>query len=140
MSDEYDFEDVTTDAAVSTYQASTPIFEGLIKEIRELSRKKPDATMSAGKVKIINRVLNDLLQPLKPEPAGKYLEALDDESLPQVSDAVLIMVQFESALDSFKSKYYRYIKGNHYWITDTFVAGLNANTEDEDSEEEDLED
>jgi len=107
VSDEYDFEDVTTDAAVSTYDASTPIFEGLIKEIRGLSRKKPDATMSAGKVKIINRVLNDLLQILKPEPAGKYLEALDDESLPQVSDAVLTMVQFESALVSFESRYRR---------------------------------
>lgn len=139
MSDEYDFEDVTTDAAVSTYQASTPIFEGLIKEIRELSRKKPDATMSAGKVKIINRVLNDLLQFLKSEPAGKYLEALDDEALPQVSDAVLIMVQFESALDSFKSRYHRFIKGQWYWITEEFMAGLNANSEDEDSEEEDLE-
>ena len=48
MSDEYDFEDVTTDAAVSTYQSCTPIFEGLIKEIRELSRKKPDADDECG--------------------------------------------------------------------------------------------
>jgi hypothetical protein len=135
VSDEYDFEDVTTDAAVSTYQASTPIFEGLIKEIRELSKKKPDATMSAGKVKIINRVLNDLLQILKPEPAGKYLEALDDESLPQVSDAVLIMVQFESALESFESRYRRYVGGDHHWITEEFVTAWNADSEEEDSED-----
>lgn len=134
MSDEYDFEDVTTDAAVTTYQASTPIFEGLIKEIRELSRKKPDATMSPGKVKIINRVLNDLLQILKAEPTGKYLEALDDESLPQVSDAVLTMVQFESALCAFKSKYRRYMRGDHHWITEEFVAAWNADSEEEDSE------
>ncbi len=134
MSDEYDFEDVTTDAAVSTYDASTPIFEGLIKEIRGLSRKKPDATMSAGKVKIINRVLNDLLQILKPEPAGKYLEALDDESLPQVSDAVLTMVQFESALVSFESRYRRYIEGSQHWITEDFVAAWNADSEEEDAE------
>ena len=45
--------------------------------------------MSASKVKIINRVLTDLLAILKEEPAGKYLGALDDEALPQVSDAVL---------------------------------------------------
>lgn len=133
MSEAYEFEDVTTDAAVSTYQASTPIFEGLIKEIRELSRKKPDATMSAGKVKIINRVLNDLLQILKPEPAGKYLEALDNDSLPQVSDAVLTMVQFESALNSFKSKYQRLINRKYYWITEEFVARLNTASEEEDS-------
>ena len=62
MSANYEFDDVTTDAAAAIYQASTPIFEGLIAEIRELSKKKPDATMSAGKVKIVNRVLNDLLE------------------------------------------------------------------------------
>lgn len=134
MSDEYDFEDVTTDAVVETYQASTPIFEGLLKEIRELSKKKPDATMSPGKVKIINRVLNDLLQILKSEPAGKYLEALDDKSLPQVSDAVLTMVQFETALDSFESKYCRYMRGDRHWITEEFVADWNADSEEEDSE------
>ena len=129
MSHEYDFGDVTTDAAVSTYRASTPIFEGLIGEIRELSKKKPDATMSASKVKIVNRVLIDLLQILKPEPAGKYLEALDDESLPQVSDAVLTMVQFESALKAFESRYHRYIEGSHHWITEEFVAAWNADRE-----------
>lgn len=110
MSDEYDFEDVTTDAAVEMYEASTPIFEGLIREIRVLSSKKPDATMSASKVQIVNRVLNDLLAILKAEPTGKYLESLDDESLPQLSDAVLTMVQFESAVEAFKSKYHQRVE------------------------------
>ena len=81
--------------------------------------------MSTGKVKIVNRVLSDLLEILKPEPAGKYLEALDDESLPQVSDAVLTMVQFESALKSFASRYCRFIGGEHQWITEKFVAEWN---------------
>ena len=133
MSDEYEFEDITTDAAVATYQASTPIFEGLIKEIRELSRKKPDATMSAGKVKIVNRVLNDLLNILTAEPTGKYLEILNDESLPQVSDAVLTMVQFESALVAFKSKYRQYINHEHYWITQETLDAWNADSREEDS-------
>ncbi len=130
-----EFEDVTTDAAVATYQASTPIFEGLIREIRELSKKKPDATMSTGKVKIVNRVLSDLLEILKPEPAGKYLDALDDESLPQVSDAVLTMVQFESALHSFESRYHRYIEHERHWITKEFVAEWNADSGEGSPEE-----
>jgi hypothetical protein len=134
VSDEYEFENVTTDAAVATYQASTPIFEGLIKEIRELSRKKPDATMSTGKVKIVNRVLNDLLSILKAEPTGKYLEILNDESLPQVSDAVLTMVQFESALEAFKSKYRQYVDGERYWITQEILDAWNADSREEDSE------
>jgi len=130
-----EFEQVTTDAVVATYQASTPIFEALIREIRELSKKKPDATMSTSKVKIVNRVLNDLLDILKPEPAGKYLEALDDESLPQVSDAVLTMVQFESALHSFESRYHRYIGDERHWITKEFVAEWNADSGEEDPED-----
>jgi hypothetical protein len=134
VNDEYEFEDVTTDAAVATYQASTPIFEGLIKEIRELSRKKPDATMSASKVKIVNRVLNDLLNILKAEPTGKYLEILNDESLPQVSDAVLTMVQFESALEAFKSKYRQDVDDERHWITQENLDAWNADSREEDSE------
>lgn len=133
MSDEYEFEEVTTDAAVATYEASTPIFEGLIREIRGLSRKKPDATMSAGKVKIVNRVLNDLLTILKAEPTGKYLESLDDEALPQVSDAVLTMVQFESALQAFKAKYHQRVEDDWHWITQETLDAWNADSEEEDS-------
>lgn len=133
MSDEYDFEDVTTDAAVEMYEASTPIFEGLIREIRVLSSKKPDATISASKVQIVNRVLNDLLTILKAEPTGKYLESLDDESLPQLSDAVLTMVQFESAVEAFKSKYHQRVEGDWYWITQETLDTWNADSEEEDS-------
>jgi hypothetical protein len=114
-----EYEYVTTEAAVEIYESSASIFEGILKEVRELSRKKPDATMNAGKVQIINRVLNDLLVILKDEPAGKYLELLDNGSLHQVSDAVLIMVQFESALESFRERYfYLYDFGERYWVTE----------------------
>jgi hypothetical protein len=44
-----EFEHVTTNAAVERYVSSTPIFEGILREVRELSRKKPEATMSAGR-------------------------------------------------------------------------------------------
>jgi hypothetical protein len=52
-----DYKHVTTEEAVATYRATNNIFAGLIKEVRELSRKKPDATLNQGKVKLINRVL-----------------------------------------------------------------------------------
>jgi len=133
MTDDLDFEHVTTDAFVEAYESITPIFKGVLEEVRELSKKKPEATMSAGKVKIVNRILNDLLVFLKPEPAGKYLEALDDEALPQMSDAVLTMVQFKSALEAFSSRYHQYFRGTHYWITQELQAEWN---EDEDEEEE----
>lgn len=134
MSDDEEFEHVTTNAAVATYEASAPIFAGLLKEVRELSRKKPEATMGASKVKLVNRVLTDLLTILKTEPEGKYLFELDDESLPQVSDAVLAMVQFETALESFRSRYFRRAYGDYYWITSELLAEWEEDDEEPESE------
>src|ERR1700675_1402458 len=120
-------EHVTTNAAVETYETSSGIFGSLLTEVKELSKKRPEATISAGKVKIINRVVEDLLTFLKVEPTGKYLDRLDDETLPQMSDAVLVMVQFESALESFKERYYKYMDEfrEHVWITKENLAEWN---------------
>jgi hypothetical protein len=117
-------EHVTTAARISTYTSASPIFHGLLKEVRELSRKKPDATMSPAKVKLINRVLTDLLSFLKEQPEGKYLEELDSETLPQVSDAVLMMVQFDTALTKFKNRYQEYdsMRREHHWVTQEYLA------------------
>ena len=120
-----DLTKVTTEESVAVYLATNDIFSGLIKEIRELSKKKPDAVMSKGKVKIINRVLGDLKSLLEVEPEGKFLDLLDDGDLPQTSDAVLVMVQYETALSAFKKKYFkRYKVGFDYqfsWVTPDFV-------------------
>jgi hypothetical protein len=124
---------VTTEAIVRNYQATEPIFASLLAEVRELSKKKPEATMSPGKVKIINRVLVDLLVYLTGQPEGKYLEKLDDQALPQVSDALLVMVQFNTALVAFKRRHKTYdpISRESYWNTE---EGLQAETDLEDDE------
>ena len=120
-----DLSNTTTEESVAVYEATNAIFVGLIKEIRELSKKKPDATMSSGKVKIINRVLTDLKKILEAEPEGKFLDLLDDKDLPQTSDAVLVMVQYETVLRVFKNKYYKSyrIHGQleYAWFTPEFV-------------------
>jgi hypothetical protein len=117
---------VTTEESVAIYNATNDIFLGLLKEIRELSKKKPDAIMSAGKVGIINRVLEDLKLVLDKEPEGKFLDILDDENLPQTSDAVLIMCQYETVLKAYKNKYYQRYKTGTYdsesaWVTPEFL-------------------
>lgn len=127
-----EFEYVTTDEHVATYKSSHEIFIGLIREVRELSRKKPEATMSAGKVKIVNRVLDDLLSFLKDGPEGKYLEVLDTQALPQVSDAVLAMVQFETALEKFRGRHLRNVHGRTYWITEELLASWEEEEEEEE--------
>jgi hypothetical protein len=133
-----DLTKVTTKDAVATYQATNAIFIGIIKEIRELSKKKPDAVMSAGKVKIINRILEDLKSILAVEPEGKFLDLLDDKELPQTSDAVLVMVQYETVLKVFKSRYHQSYR-LHYgdslksaWITPEFINEYEGSEEGDD--------
>ena len=121
---------VTTENSVAIYKATNAIFLGLLQEIRELSKKKPDSIMSAGKVSIINRVLEDLKLVLDKEPQGKFLDVLGDENLPQTSDAVLIMCQYETALKAFKNKYYQSYKTGKYdvkgaWVTPEFLNEYN---------------
>lgn len=129
--DEYHFPNITNHEKAEEYEASHDVFASLLREVKELSKKKPDASMSAGKVKIVNRVLQNLLTVLEGQPDAKYLEALDDDDLPQVSDAVLVMVQFESALDSFKKRHYRHFPGYGYqWITDDLIAQLKEDYEE----------
>ncbi|MBE7213797.1 hypothetical protein MK852_02750 [Shewanella benthica] len=82
--------------------------------------------MSKGKVKIINRVLEGIKDILEVEPEGKFLDLLDDDELPQTSDAVLVMVQYETALIAFKKKYFQRYKTGPYdskfsWVTPEFV-------------------
>lgn len=120
----------TTRNAVGVYNASVEIFGGLIAEIRELSKKKPDAILSKGKVKIVNRFLTDLQIVLDAEPEKKFLDLLDDEELPQTSDAVLVMDQYERALGEFPKRYYRSFKVGvtdygsteygTFWVTEDF--------------------
>ena len=141
--DDYYFPHVTTPERVAEYQASHDVFGSLLYEVKELSKKKPDATMNAGKVKIVNRVLQNLLLVLEGQPDAKYLEALDDDDLPQVSDAVLVMVQFKSALESFEKKHFTHISGyGRRWITPDLIAYIKADYEqdlegDEEDEDED---
>lgn len=111
----------TTDEKVAAYEACSAVFQGLLKEMRELSKKKADATLSKGKVKLLNRVLDDVRDVVAGEPTEKYLDPLDDEDLPQNSDAVLVMVQYESALCAFHKRYHEsYVSGlgNDIWYTE----------------------
>jgi hypothetical protein len=55
------FKHKTTEATAEAYEATEGVFSALLSEVRELSKKKPDAMLTAAKVKIVNRVLVDLL-------------------------------------------------------------------------------
>src|SRR5207249_7092247 len=88
------------------YDTTRPLLDALYAEFQELSKKKPEATLSESKVKLINRLLEDVRIVLKDEPEFKYLDLLVNDSLPQNSDVVLIMSQYKAAMQSFRENYY----------------------------------
>jgi hypothetical protein len=115
----------TTEAKVKGYESVIGVFSELFKEVKDLGKKKPETTLSASKVNIINRVLSDAGAFLKGEPDAKYLDMLDDETLPQYSDAILVLSQYEGALKSFKERHHGYQNHlhGHGWFIQEGKAG-----------------
>ena len=74
----------------------------------------------SGKVNIINRILEDIRELLIEQPQHKYLDLLDDDVLPQYSDSILILSQYEGAMKDFRSKHYDYNRdvGGSTWNTE----------------------
>lgn len=101
--------------SVDIYQTTEPLFTQLYTEIKALAMKKPEATVSKTKVSFVNRILKDIRDILQGEDFAKYLDLLDDDLLPQYSDILLIMSQYQAALSSFKGRYYYYDKGLGEW-------------------------
>jgi hypothetical protein len=138
-----EFDDITTNARVEIYESGIDVFLALLREVRELSKKKPDATLSSGKVTLINNVLDDMIIALEGEPQAKYITRIDDEELPQVSDALMMMAQFEAALINFKHRYYQFvshykIERRNYWITEEQMASWKKDISESNDDEDEL--
>jgi hypothetical protein len=91
---------------VKAYETVINVFEMVFREVKEQAKKKPETTLSITKVRIINKVLEDVRTVVEKEPEIKYLEPLDEEMLPQMGDAVIMMAQYEAALTSFRARHY----------------------------------
>ncbi len=88
-----------------------PLLAAMFKEFQEAARKKPDAVLNAQKVRIVNRLLTDVLAILDGEPSRTYLELLKEDDLPQNSDVTLMLGQVVAAMDAFKERYYTFGSG-----------------------------
>lgn len=110
--------DTTSIENVELYETTEPLLNTLYKEIQDLTKKKPDGTLNQAKIKMINRLLHDIHTFLKDEPGSKYIDFLDDESLPQYSDVTLILSQWSTSVKAFKIKYHRYdsTEKTHKWF------------------------
>jgi hypothetical protein len=99
------------------------------KEVGELSKKKQDGIVNDLKVRHINRLLAPIKELLVDDESANYLELLDEETLPQNSDAVFILGQFLAAMDQYKS---RHTDVYSRWQTVEWIAEHEDMEEDEE--------
>lgn len=107
-----------TQSDADEYETMINIFSPLYRELKEISKKKPDAVVSKFKVSQVNRVLEVAKKLLSQEPEHYYLDLLEDEDLPQVSDIVIVMSQYKGALTAYKERYHGYdsARGTYGWL------------------------
>jgi len=105
----------TTKAKSESHDTLLPLLQSMSEEFKELSKKKPDSAVSKSKITIVNRLLEAIRLILKDEASITYLDLLDEDSVPQVSDVSLILSQYVAAMQAFRSRYYGYIDGDHQW-------------------------
>lgn len=99
-------QDRTTVERVRQYEALMPLLVAMFGEFKELSKKKSDGVLNKRKVELVNRLLKDVLVILEDQPTRQYLDLLDEDDIPQNSDVLLILSQFEAAMKAFHSRYY----------------------------------
>jgi hypothetical protein len=133
-----DDEVTLTDDQAGRFDMLRPMIESAYREMGELSKKKQDGVVNELKIRHINRLLGPIKEIMAADESVTYLELLDEQSLPQNSDAVFVLGQFIAAMDRFKRRNSRSdpYETTRHWRT---VESL-ARDEEEDDYEEDEED
>jgi len=113
-------QNLPSEADVSKYEMLEKLLASIYEEMKEFSKKKPDEPLNKFKVKNVNRVLGQIKEIMKNEPTNEFLDLLDEDSLPSNSDSILVIGQFNAAMEQFRSKYFRKYAdtyGNKGWST-----------------------
>ena len=108
-----------TDEQAATYDRLVPMLEAAHREMTELSKKKQDGVVNTLKIKMLNRLLSELGKVIEKDPSYAFVDMLDEETLPQNSDAVLILSQWQAALKQYEARHHGYDSSanEHRWFT-----------------------
>jgi hypothetical protein len=95
------------------------MLEAAHREMTELSKKKQDGIVNTLKIKMLNRLLGELSKIIENDPSHAFVDMLDEETLPQNSDAVLILSQWQAGLKQYKDRHYGHdlIEHQYRWFT-----------------------
>ena len=105
----------TDQSKAGKHDTTMPLLEAMYLEFKELSKKTPSAVISKQKITIVNRLLTSLSEVLANEDSIKFLDVLDEDNVPQISDVTLMLSQYVAAMKAFKEKYYGWDGMSHRW-------------------------
>lgn len=94
-----------TEEEAATYDRLFPMLVAAHREMSELSKKKQDGIVNPLKIRNINRLLTELRKLLAKDPSLEFVELLDEDTLPQNSDVVLLLSQWQAALQQYKQRH-----------------------------------
>jgi hypothetical protein len=109
-----------TNVQTEKYELLHPLLKSILFEVKELSKKKQDEPLNKLKVRMVNKILSQIkTDVLNDDPSREFLDLLDDETLPTNSDAVLIIAQYDAAMNQFHEKHYGRDKSTYTyrWFT-----------------------
>ncbi len=95
-----------TNAETIECEAYNLMLNAAYDEMKELTKPKPDETISELKTKSLNKLFVNIRKLLKKEPSAGLLDLLDKNNLPTYSDAIIVLVQYRSAMTHFMNNYY----------------------------------
>ncbi len=106
-----------TEAQAEEYELISPQLDAMIGEVKELSKKKPNEALNVLKVKMLNNILERVINLLSKEPTSDFLQMLDEDTLPSASDASFVLAQHASAMQQFHERYHGWDGTEHRWFT-----------------------
>jgi hypothetical protein len=106
----------TTSKKASTHDVMMPLLNAMFEEFKDLAKKKPDAAVSKSKLVIANRLLQRIREVLIDEESIEFLDLLDEDEVPQVSDVTLIFSQYVASMNAFREKFYGWNGSEHDWF------------------------
>ena len=101
--------------------------KGLYNEIGILSKKNPNDAVNGFKLKLINQSLkkaNDILKDKKPY---SDFDVFSDDDMPSVSDVVMILEQYYSALEKMRCANIQSQFGYWYWTINGKISNIETN-------------
>ena len=109
-----------TGEQAEVFEKMRPQLEGLCNEIKELSKKKPDGSVNKFKLGMINEKLEEANSLLEGDfRPFKEFRLFDEDNLPSNSDVVVILSQYVSALNVWRSAHTHRDPANYNWYWNT---------------------